>query len=445
MLIERLTWLKDFLKQQRGLQWVLLTVVLILWARPIWAIYSETGLFWWLGTDFALYHTQSKALWSTDPSAIYNQEKLLHIHLQLLSLYAHDYMGEFSAHVPYPPIYAWLFTPFTIPSPPVGFLLWESLNLLAALNLAWRATQFFNKPERLSVALMLLASYPHVTSLLVGQPQVLLACAVAESFLSLRAGQDFRAGLWIACLLIKPQYGILLGALLIWKRRWHAVAGAILGGGVILVGSVLVAGIPACLAYPNAFTEMVGFRSYDAFHMINWRSFVLWIWPHIPNTVGLSVVLGLGIMTVVLTALAWRGAWEPSDRRFPAQVTVLLLATLLANYHSFSYGAIILAVPLAAVMGKGHPSFVTSLAVIVGVILPSLAYSLGGHIDGDDSTRAALILKLSLVTCFFALLIDLLRPDRAGGTDTSMPSMTTVDSVTGHTAVVPELRQPRAG
>jgi hypothetical protein len=149
-------------------------------------------------------------------------------------------------------------------------------------------------------------------------------------------------------------------------------------------------------------------------------------------------------VTVVLTALAWRGAWDPSDRRFPAQVTVLLLATLLANYHSFSYGAIILAVPLAAVLGKGCPRFVTSLAVIVGVILPSLAFSLGGHIDGDDSARAALILKLSLVTCFFALLIDLLRRDR-GGTDTSMPSMMTVDSVTGHTAVVPQFRQQRAG
>jgi len=389
--------------------------MLMLWARPLSAIYEQTGLFWWLGTDFALYHAQSQALWSQDPGAIYDAETLATFLRQLYSSYAHNTMSEFSVHVPYPPLYAWLFTPFTLLSPPMGFALWESISILAIFYLAWRANQFFSPPRFGTVALMLFVSYPAMTTLISGQPQLLLACAVAEAFLSFRSGKDFRAGLWVACLLFKPQYGVLLGILLIWKRRWHAVAGAVLGGVIIWGGSLAVAGISACLDYPNAFSEMSAFRSDYAYRMINWRSLVIWAWPGISDTFGLCLVGVLGIVTVAVTALASRGPWKPADTKFSAQVSLLLLATLLANYHSLAYGAVILAVPLAAVMGQGSPNLLTSVGMMSGLILPSLAYCLyGGHLDSDDSMRAALLLKFSIVSCFVGLASELLSGGQVG-------------------------------
>lgn len=121
------------------------------------------------------------------------------------------------------------------------------MSALAALHLARRVTGLFPQQDRPWVALLFLSSLPVAYTLFFGQPMLLLACAVAEGYLAFRAGREFRGGLWVACLLFKPQYGLLFAPLLIWKRRWAAVAGAAAGVLAIVIGSILVAGMPALL------------------------------------------------------------------------------------------------------------------------------------------------------------------------------------------------------
>jgi hypothetical protein len=300
-----------------------------------------------------------------------------------------------------------MFTPFTMLPPPIGFALWESLNLLAALYLAWRVTQFFPKMEQSCAALMLLISFPIAVCFVVGNPQQLLvACAIAECYLSLRAERDFRAGLWLACLLIKPQYGFLLGLLLIWKRRWRAVAGAVIGGVIVVGGSVLVAGMETVLAWPDALISIYGarLRGYGVDHMTNWRSLVLYFRPEISNLRGMVYTQFLAAATVLCAALACRGPWEPRNPRFPTQMTVVLLATILAIFHSFNYGAIILAIPIAAMLTEGRSNRVARLAVMAGVILPTLSFTL---IYFRDGVPAARILTVLLLTCYGSLLVEL--------------------------------------
>lgn len=233
-------------------------------------------------------------------------------------------------------------------------------------------------------------------------------CAVAECYRSLREGREFQGGLWMACLLFKPHYGLLLGLLLIWKRRWRAVAGVAVGGGIVIGGSIVVPGLPALLSYPTSFIEMAKFRQNvdDYLHMINWRSLVLTFRPGVNDLKGMLLTQFLGVITVLFTALAWRGPWAPRDVRFPSQFTLLLLATLLANHHSFNYGAAILAVPIASVMAEGRPNRVTRLAVIAGVILPTLFFTLVKFLDVPVASR---ILTFSLLTCYGGLLVELWR------------------------------------
>jgi hypothetical protein len=85
-----------------------------------------------------------------------------------------------------------------------------------------------------------------------------LASPVADKpcYLALRRGQDLFAGLWLS------HYGLLIGLFLIWKRRWHAVAGPALGGIVVIGGSLLAAGWESVLAYPHALKEMAVFQGY---------------------------------------------------------------------------------------------------------------------------------------------------------------------------------------
>jgi len=279
-------------------------------------------------------------------------------------------------------------TPFTLPPPPLSFGLWTLLNLAGAIYLGWRVSVVLPHPNQLGspacatnasgfsrAALAVLISAPIAQGLPVGQPTALLACAVAECFLSLRGGHDVRGGLWLSALLLKPQYGIVLGPILVWKRRWSVVAGVALGGVVILVTSALLVGLPGLLSYTAALGDDAPFRGgamTNPGQMINWRALILYLRPSIGPSTGLVLTLVLGALTVASLLPIWRGAWAPTSPHFPAPITATLLATVLANYHSHVHGAAILAVPLTATLAQASTGRFTRSVLVLLVFGPAV-------------------------------------------------------------------------
>jgi Glycosyltransferase family 87 len=379
--------------------------MLALWVAAAQQVYEGGGLFRWLGTDYGIYLAQANVLRSGDPRGIYSIDAIENQYQQLVERYPdvlHDSGRIFN--IPYPPLFALLFTPFTFLEPHIGFILWTFVNAIAALYLAWRAAAFFQKIERPCAVLLLLSSYPVVFCLFVGQPQFLLACAVSEFYLALRKGRDFRAGLYLSLLLFKPQYGGLLGPLLIWKRRWAAVVGAGLGAVVVIGGSVIAAGVRTLLEYPTAITEMAKFRSDLPKIMLNFRSLILWLSPRISDQSGMLLQLLLSGLIVLITALAWKGAWAPRAPRFSVQISLALVATLLANHQSHAYGAVLLAVPLASALAEADLSRFTRIVVIAACLLPTLSFTLLSPLNTPQASRLLLVL---LSTCYASLLVDL--------------------------------------
>jgi hypothetical protein len=406
---------KNLWQQQRWIRCGILALFFVLWARAIWSLYSNQGLFWLIGVDFAMLFTLSTAFWTADPSTIYQIDTLNPIYQQLLSTYAHGYQYFDVALVPYPPLFAWMFTPFTMLPPLIGFALWEAILLLAALHLVWRATQFFPGKEKACAALLILTSYPIAYCLLVGNVQLLVACAIAECYLSLRAGRDLRAGLWLSCVLIKPQYGFLLGLLLIWKFRWRAVAGALIGAVILFGGSFLVAGTAPLLGYATTVSHYSGekLRGLAVDHMTNFRSLVLYFHPDTSNLRGILYMYILGGATILCAALAWRGPWDPRSPRFPTQMGVLLLATLLATFYGYQAGASVLVVPIASMLMEGHPNRLTRLSIMAGAILPTLSFTLVNLLDVPVASRTLTLLLLASYGCLLAELWHAREPNQA--------------------------------
>ena len=368
------------------------------------AHYAQRGLFASFGVDFAHYFSQTRIFWSIGPDSMYSLTAINSIYQQLLQTYTPGRAGELASPVPYLPLYAWLFTPFTIPSPPIGFAIWDGLGLLAGCYLVWRAAQLFPKAEEASGTLLILVSFPFMYCLYVGQPMILMACAVAECYRSLRLGDDFKAGLWSACLLFKPNYGLLLGLLLIYKGRWRAVAGAVAGGTIVVGGSILVAGLPTVLAYPASLQEHAKFRSGSEEDMINWLSIILELRPGIGDFKGMLLEQFLNVVTVLSVAWAWRGPWKPDDPSFPIQFTLVILATLIANHHSFNYGAVLLAVPLASALAQPQLSRVSRFIVMAGIVLPTLSFTIFAF---TDPSRASRLLTYLLIVCLASFLAEL--------------------------------------
>jgi len=354
----------------------LVALVLGLWTLQVSSMVAHTGLFAAVGYDFGMYLAQVAALRSGDLTGLYRLDVLDGYH-RALAVYTIPGVALPSAPVPYPPLFAWLLQPFALLPPSVAFLLWTALNTLALGVLAWRIGPLVPGPARRWLAVLLLVFPGVLPALILGQPMLLLACVTAEFYVSLRAGRELRAGLWLACLFLKPQYGILAGLLLLWKRRWAGVAGAMVGGLVVLIGSALV-GVPALLAYPSSLADTAAFRNSltNPIDMINWRSLSLVAQTVMPTLIGdqvaLLITLALGGVTVGVCVLVWRGPWNPRERIWPLRMSALWMATLLANYHSHIYGLALLPLPLAATLATPGLSRRTVLILLGGLALPAV-------------------------------------------------------------------------
>lgn len=407
------------------LRFVPLIALVALWARDLWYGYTRIGLFRVIGFDWSLYFAQASAFLAGQAKTMYDLA-VLQRYQQVLTAYTRlPGAPLIPGPVPYPPLFTWVFTPFALLPPPVGFALWTGLSVLVGLHLARRVAACFPPGERLWAVVVLLTAFPVVNTLMVGQPMLLLAGAVAEGYLCLRAGRDFRAGLWFACILLKPQYGLLLAALFLLKRRRAAVAAGALGVAVVVAGSLLVAGVPAFLAYLTSVVDLAhGFRGsgiLQARLMANWRSLVLLAFPAISDRRGEFLTLAASAATVLALIPAWQGRWDPRGTTFPARFTLLLLATLLVSYHNFAYGAVLLALPLAEVLGERRTGWPARLALVALLFLPSifvfattLAFAgLGPQLGG--------LFALLLVLCFAALLRELWVRGGADGTRAAIP------------------------
>jgi hypothetical protein len=376
-----------------------------------WRSYLDMGLFMNLGTDYALYLAQSTVADDGHPERLYDLATADKPYRALLETYNLDpayrtwTADTVVGPVPYPPLFAWMMRPFTWIMPPVSFVLWVVLNVCVAGVLSWRLAQHCGDLDRSTVVLCFLASYPVILTLYVGQVQLLLAWCVGECYLAFRNGKEFQAGIWLGCLLIKPQYGIFLGLLLLLKQRWAAVGGAALAGGVWFGGSWLVAGTQAILAYPSASGGMAQFRGDDPTVMINSRSMILELYPTIygPSGTKLTMVF-FGLMACAL-AWVWRGSWNPTSADFPVKILVTLLGTLIASFHSHPYGAVLIALPLVVVLFGQYGGKLVWVLIGAGVLVPTLTFSLGypGIVNNGEVYRHLVISSKIFKLVIFAM------------------------------------------
>lgn len=384
----------SLVKPQIGLRCIrLLALSLALYSVAFgWRVYADTGLFLSLGGDYVLYLAQSLVFKGDHPEKMYDRATVSKPAKQILDRYVHDpgYRHddpEFSAEVvPYPPLFAWLMSPFAQEPLAWRFALWSLLNVATALIIAERIAGQCPGMDKPSLIMLMIGAYPFMLNLQAGQVQLFIALFITEFYIALRKGNDFQAGMWLGCVLLKPSYATLFIPLIIWKGRWMAVAGVATVALILLVGSLGAAGRSALLAYPSAFSEMAKFRGDDPSLMINWRSLVLNLQPDIYWRNGMILTFAMGMVTVGIVAWVWKGPWRTHDDGFAIRMLITAVATLVAGYHSHPYGAVIIVMPLVAVIVSHHAGCVVSWATIVGATLPSLIFMLGypDPITADD-------------------------------------------------------------
>jgi hypothetical protein len=371
------------------LQAVAALLLAVFYAQRIWTVYRDTGLFRRLGFDWGLFFSQASALAAGDFGAMYQVDRLTPYLQRLLPFTASPDVPLLQWPSPYPPLLAAIIAPLTLVPAPLAFAIWTALGFGSACHLVWRARQLLPRAGGWRLSVILFTTLPVLQTFLLGQPVLFLASAVAECYLALRRGADFRGGLWLGALALKPQYGLILGLFLIWKRRWWAVAGAALSVALVVVASAIAAGPGAVLDYLAAVSAMGAFRDPYAApaEMVNWRSLIVNARPAIGNTSGVVLFLALAVATVLVMAWATRGPGRTGSRTLDLQLGAVLVGTFLVSYHSHVHGLVLLTIPLAGLWRAGADAPRVRLAILGFVFLPTLAFvgvtALGQHLAID--------------------------------------------------------------
>ena len=386
-------------------QWLLPCVAGLLLAGWVYVLYSfwqYAGLFAWLGVDYAVLWAGTRAFLSHGAAAAYDQAAAAEA-IKLLAPYVGagvppPHAGLMSL----PPILVLLFAPLVLLPPPAGFLLWVVGNLaLAALV----ARDVVHREGRGSLArtLLVLTFFPLVLALMVGQPVMLLLFGLHRAYRAFEKGDDWRAGVWAGALLLKPQYAAFLGLVLLYKRRWRAVAGMAAAGAAILIASLAVGGVAGLQAYFRALTQFTGFREVDPTVapqlMTNWRAILANFFPGLDEAHGRALTLGLSILSAGLLPVIWRGTWEPKGERFAARMLGTLLVTVLASPHSHAHGITLLLVPGSILALEGHLGAWSRSLLKAALFAPTLVFFLT-----SSMLSVSLILLLILIASLFTLL-----------------------------------------
>jgi hypothetical protein len=287
--------------------------------------------------DFVYFYTLGHLAAAGDARALSNYD-LLHRAQAALVPVASDLI--------YPPVYppytAVLFAPFSqLPFLPAA-LLWVCLSLAiyaAVVLVAWRAVSS-TVPDGRLVAAVAVAFPPLWQLVMNGQVTAIVLVAFTLGWLALERGHSILAGAALGLLASKPQFGLVLAIVVLWRRQWGLLLGAMIS---TLAQLALVAwwlDVAALVDFARNVPGMIA--QAEALEAKPWAIHSLRsVTRLLPAPLGAVAWL---LLAGSVTALAVR-TWRP-DVSLRVRFGVLILASVLVSPHLIVYDTTVLVLPL---------------------------------------------------------------------------------------------------
>jgi hypothetical protein len=282
--------------------------------------------------------------------------------------------------MPYLPVFVLLFMPMLLFGYMPSYWVWIVLNLGLIVLYMFRFKKALGKENGGDILAQLLICLPIFINMLLGQVNGWLLICMGEFFLALVHGKDgpcsweqtrpggflararevpwlhavgrpfgrtldfvlsivctrdFRAGLWLAGLVLKPQTLILLLPGLLFSRRFKALAGFATASLSIGVASIAMAGgygLGDLILLMRHYLTGLPTNAPEA--MMNWRALAINLGSFLPSPLAWGLAMA-GLALTVLVALPW---WfrrvDTSSPRFGLVVFGTYAATCAATWHS---------------------------------------------------------------------------------------------------------------
>ncbi len=353
-------------------------VMAMLWVHVLHAIWQRYGLFYFIGGDFGIYRSIAAATLAEGSRAMNDLDLVAPFARELTRYYGPDAHNLNLGPGPYPAVYILPFLALTACSSIVGYTIWTLVSLALVCAAVWGMSARFREGGWGLITSCVLF-FPIVMALVYGQLTALFFYGFYRTYRSLEGGRDFRAGLWSGALYLKPQYVVFLVLVFLLARRWRALAGLMLAGLVVLLGSLAIVGPEGLRAQYETLRAMSAFREVDPIiaprWMINWRGLLASFLPEdVTDPTGTLITAVLSIATVGLLPLVWRGSWDPRSERFAVQMLATVIIMMLASYHNHIHSAALLLIPgLAVAAQRKRPRSLMAI-LLMGLYAPLPLY-----------------------------------------------------------------------
>ncbi len=331
--------------------------------------------FWFLGADFIPY-------WSA--GYLTNTQGFLKIY-DFAALEAAEHLVVFGQVLPdvhfpplpmaYLPVFVLPFRLLALLPPKISFALWTVFNLALGAGYLVYYTREIHTPQKKRLLFFFALSFPFFQTLFWGQVNMWLLVAAGEFIRAFRAGREWRAGLWLSLLLLKPQLLFVILPALLVSRHFKTLAGATLGALALFLGSFWVGGREGFLALGRlwlGYTQNLATSGVEA--MGNWRMVAEQLNHLFPSATWTWMAALAALLTLGWVVWLWYQGWR-EDR--PVDDFLLLAtfsASLLTAWHSHAHTAVILIPVLLGLALRGQlPRSLLDL----WLFLPPVLYVLG--------------------------------------------------------------------
>lgn len=302
--------------------------------------------------DFIAFFTGATIL-NHDPSQLYNFTSQQITQGKLLSNSKLVFLAFIN-----PPFTALLFVPFLKLGLINAYDVWLMINsLLLSLFFYFSYQQI--KPIKwywaLLFVLCILTFVPIPTSLLLGQLSILLSLIMLLSWIFLKNGYEFRSGLMLSLLLIKPQLLLLPFLFVLIQKRKKLLYGMICGLIFLFSISYFLVGWNGIITYASTLNAaFYGNTSYGidlmSEHTIQTALLILFQ-THSLNSIRIPWVLTI-ICIILPTLFIWSKKFSSTSMPTSLQFALLIITVLLTSPHTHFYDLSLLTVAAVILLSE---------------------------------------------------------------------------------------------
>jgi hypothetical protein len=246
-------------------------------------------------------------------------------------------------HAPYE---LFLFMPLAHFPYPIAHAIWSGMNLLLLTFMLQWLLHYVQSPHSLFIVVSVLAWFPTMETLRLGQDSLLSATLLLAVFVALKRQRDGWAGFFLALGLYKPQLVLPMAGVFLVARRWRSLIVFGMTGGALAVVSLAMVG------QQGVFDLAAILKSMGNYTFVVRPALM-------PNVRGLSNALALGgnfeatlttaVISLALYALClyiWRGKFDVGSSGFDLKFSLTLVTTVLISYHLYAHDLFLLSLSM---------------------------------------------------------------------------------------------------